>query len=58
MTIELPPDLDPKAVEAIEDFVESCRIRFTGPFLVHLKEGVPQKRERTEHHAYGRNLAT
>lgn len=53
-TLDLPEDLHPKAVEAVRDFVKTCSEGWEGPFTVHFKDGIPQKRDRTESHRYGR----
>lgn len=55
-TIELPPHIHPKALEAIEEFVDLCARGFTGDFTAYMKNGVPENRDVTDRRKYGRPL--
>ena len=41
MTVELPEDLSPQALEAIERFLKRCQERFTGSVNYDFSEGIP-----------------
>ena len=45
MTIELPEDLPPEAMQAIEFLIQCCRDGLTGCLEIHYKDGIPQSGE-------------
>jgi hypothetical protein len=53
--IDLPDDLSPKAIEALEHYVACCTGRFTGSLTFHFTEGHPTVGNETHTRRYGRD---
>ncbi len=54
VTLSLPADFPPAALEALERFVTAVTDRHTGNWSVDMSEGIPGKGSRTEHFRFGK----
>lgn len=46
--------MDPKAQEALEEFLDLVESEFTGTLMLEFTKGVPVLRKRTDTYRYGR----